>query len=481
VTLQITGVGMNPVEMQVDVPFAVIALNRTSESSMTGSLFPGDALLTAVNAQFAGNLTFVSCYLAQNATELVCVCDPMHSPESLTFTFLPQLCNDWTQIPQCDSLLPPVSPSYHDSRIKAGLGGLSLEGTALTLLWELCDTSTVSRQYVTNGFARLDQEIPFSAMVIDHLDQFLPSVPYSRSGAEVRGSEFAVVPDDGQQRTNAVRPSSMAGGAAVHELRIQRIRHVGKVPVILRKRRRHVTCKSTYGCGARRPAAGSVGNVSQAEYDTVRATVQRPPWDLRLHALCEAEGTKVYFVDAATRIPLFEVGSGQCAGSRRFTCSSCLPYLEPSNSSLPYYLLVLSSLKDVVFMLVGLAVLERQWVRERVASFIARLLVMMLPYDRVVMHYDSEDAERQREELELAGNRSKFTSREQTTRRWECTDATDAVARLPKQSAQRSRWRRRGLLPGSAPLIQPTSKSGAGTSWSSSDGARCGRSGTARA
>jgi hypothetical protein len=406
VTLQITGVGMNPVEMQVNVPFAVIALNRTSESSMTGSLFPGDALLAAVNAQFAGNLTFVSCYLAQNATELVCVCDPMHSPESLTFTFLPQLCNDWTQIPQCDSLLPPVSPSYHDSRIKAGLGGLSLEGTALTLLWELCDTSTVSRQYVTNGFARLDQEIPFSA-IIDHFAEFLPSVPYTGALQKCADtSSLSCQTTDNNARTLCGRAAWQVSQQYM-SCAFNGFDMAAKFQSYYASGGTHVTCKSTYGAVLGAPA-GFVGNVSQAEYDTVRTTVQRPPWDLRLHALCEAEGTKVYFVDAATRIPLFEVGSGQCAGSRRFTCSSCLPYLEPSNSSLPYYLLVLSSLKDVVFMLVGLAVLERQWVRERVASFIARLLVMMLPYDRVVMHYDSEDAESDSgDDFELASSQSR--------------------------------------------------------------------------
>jgi hypothetical protein len=391
VTLQITGVGMNPVEMQVDVPFAVIALNRTSESSMIGSLFPGDALLAAVNAQFAGNLTFVSCYLALNATQLNCACQAMHSVATLTFMFLPQLCNDWSQIPQCDVLLPPVSPSYHDSRIKAGLGGLSLEGTALTLLWELCDTSTVSREYVTNGFARLDQEIAFSTMV-GHLDHFAPSLPYSGAVQKCANPALALScqTTDNNARTLCDRAAwqvvqqymSCAFNGVDVSSKFHSYYAVGGVSFV---------CEGALGPVLGADAGTPVGNVSQAEYDAVRATVQRPPSDLRLHALCEAEGTKVYFVDAVTRIPLFEVGSGQCAGSRRFTCSSCLPYLEPSNSSLPYYLLVLSSLKDVVFMLVGLAVLERQWVRERVASFIARLLVMMLPYDRVVMHYDSED------------------------------------------------------------------------------------------
>jgi hypothetical protein len=43
-------------------------------------------------------------------------------------------------------------------------------------------------------------------------------------------------------------------------------------------------------------------------------------------------------------------------------------------------------------MFLGLAVLERRWVRKKTAAVIAKLVVGMLPYDRIGMNYDDDEA-----------------------------------------------------------------------------------------
>eukprot|EP00658_Telonema_sp_P-2_P022828 TRINITY_DN1913_c0_g1_i14.p1 TRINITY_DN1913_c0_g1~~TRINITY_DN1913_c0_g1_i14.p1 ORF type:complete len:385 (+),score=100.79 TRINITY_DN1913_c0_g1_i14:301-1455(+) len=115
--------------------------------------------------------------------------------------------------------------------------------------------------------------------------------------------------------------------------------------------------------------------------------------DINVQAFCPHGGASVVVVLCDGKIPLMELPRGACFNGYKLSCSVCLPYIEPRATALPFSYVALSSVKDIIFILLGAILLSKPWFRIPVTRVLTKALMSITPlnprekraYGRVLM------------------------------------------------------------------------------------------------
>ena len=87
-------------------------------------------------------------------------------------------------------------------------------------------------------------------------------------------------------------------------------------------------------------------------------------------------------------VPIVQLEANMCYNGLTIQCTTCLPYIEPRATALPYGFIIISSVKDILFILVGAYFLSKPWFRRPITSCLTRFLLSITPLNvREKEHY----------------------------------------------------------------------------------------------
>lgn len=142
-------------------------------------------------------------------------------------------------------------------------------------------------------------------------------------------------------------------------------------------------------CEVPKPACSSPENSTMAPNITDGALfcdllqyLSLPPTEIMVAGYCDARGGSVFLTTCGPggpQIPILQLNSSTCQNGIQAYCSACLPYIEPRATSLPYTFMIISSLKDILFILIGAYFLSKVWFRRPVTMCLTKLLLSITP------------------------------------------------------------------------------------------------------
>jgi hypothetical protein len=349
-------VGQDPSERNCTFPQALVLLGN-------GDVFPSHQFAAAVQRCSAdGNVpdgVMPACKVVRMAGRPVMQCGASTQMSQSWFT--PEWCaGGWPAVPVCSGLRAPLTGGQGDIEL------FGVRGIARTLVWQGCGGPAGSG--IRSGFESLARSFPLSDVVgsaaahseavgahaLDHADDRACLLRRAAPGA----------PPDCASAIGQVAAQYLSSTLQGYDLQA------------------YFTTLTTFGgAGGNATACAPSGAATPALLRQLLADFRGLPFGaLRVSVVCRP--SRLWLVYRG--VPVYALRQRGCykGTHRQFACSSCLPYITPTTSALPYALLAISSVKDIFFMLFGLWVLKLRRVRRFAARRLAGAVVRTLPYKR---------------------------------------------------------------------------------------------------
>jgi hypothetical protein len=274
------------------------------------------------------------------------------SDNQAEYQFESAYCADLPSAPECPYL--PEFDTSNPSMEETCVDGFCAE--AKTIIWEPCGTSI----WNTEGYHRIGRCYP--------LDSIL-KLPM----AQVKDPNYELC-----QYDNPAPCSQWAGrwAAAGVDLFLQAIQ-----PDFFNKSIFHDNCRPDTVPECSAPNATTIlRNVTDvAVLCTLLEYLSLPPSQVMVRGFCGGDGQSVVIATCEESIPFLILNKSECHYGLRATCSACLPYIEPGATSMPYAFMVISSLKDVLLILIGAYLLSKPWFRRPITLCLTKMLLSITP------------------------------------------------------------------------------------------------------